>query len=275
MNSLIARLQLLPNPESYWQHRDLILALAKREIRGRYKGSIFGLLWSFITPLLLLSVFTFVFGEIFQARWAGSDRAGGIDFAAAMFAGYLIHLFFSDCIARAPTLILGNVNYVKKVRFPLEILPVVTVISALFHLFTAYLILLALILLSDWSLSWTALWVPVIFLPFILLILGFTWMLSALSVYLRDVGQLIVPILTAMLFLSPVFYPLSSVADRFLPVYQLNPLTLVIEQTRGVLLHAQLPNWGALAIYSVVGVLVMLVGHAFFQSTRRGFADVL
>ena len=275
MNSAITQLQLLPNPGSYWQHRDLILVLTKREIRGRYKGSVFGLLWSFITPLLLLSVFTFVFGEIFQARWAGSDRAGGIDFAAAMFAGYLIHLFFSDCISRAPTLILGNVNYVKKVRFPLEILPVVTVISALFHLFTAYLILLALILLSDWALSWTALWVPIIFLPFILLILGFTWMLSALSVYLRDIGQLIVPILTAMLFLSPVFYPLSSVADRFLPVYQLNPLTQVIEQTRGALLHEQLPNWGALAMYSLVGVLVMLVGHAFFQSTRRGFADVL
>ena len=266
---------LLPNPIEYWRHRGLIITLTKREIRARYKGSIFGLLWSFLTPLLLLSVFTFVFGEIFQARWAGSDRAGGPDFAAAMFAGYLIHLFFSECIGRAPTLILGNVNYVKKVRFPLEILTVVTVISALFHLFAAYIILLGLIMVSDWTLGWTAFWVPVIFMPFLCLVLGFTWMLSALSVYLRDIGQLVVPILTAMLFLSPVFYPLASVSDRFIFIYQINPLTEVIEQTRGVLLHQQLPDWGALAAYTVVALLVMFAGHAFFQSTRRGFADVL
>jgi lipopolysaccharide transport system permease protein len=266
---------LLPLPQDYWQHRGLIITLAKREIRARYKGSVFGLLWSFLTPLLLLSVFTFVFGEIFQARWAGSDRVGGLDFAAAMFAGYLIHLFLSDCIGRAPTLILSNVNYVKKVRFPLEILAVVAVISALFHLLTAYLILLILIIFSGWELGWTALWAPVVLVPFVCLVLGLTWMLSALSVFLRDIGQLIVPLLTAMLFLSPVFYPLSSVAERFLLIYQVNPLTLVIEQMRTVLLHQQSPDWSALGIYMIIGVLVLILGHLFFQVTRRGFADVL
>lgn len=266
---------LLPNPADYWQQRGLIATLAKREIRGRYKGSAFGLLWSFLTPLLLLSVFTFVFGEIFQARWAGSARAGGLDFAAAMFAGYLIHLFFSECIGRAPTLILSNVNYVKKVRFPLEILIVVTVISALFHLFVAYLILLALILFSGWTLGWTALLAPLILTPFVFLVLGFTWAIAALSVFLRDIGQLVVPFLTAMLFLSPVFYPLSTVAERFLLIYQVNPLTLIIEEMRAVLIHQQPPDWGALGAYTLIGLLIMIAGHVFFQFTRRGFADVL
>lgn len=275
MSSHRIHISVWPNLIEYWHHRDLILTLAKREIRGRYKGSVFGLMWSFLSPLLLLSVFTFVFGEIFQARWAGSDRAGGLDFAAAMFAGYLIHLFFSECIGRAPSLILGNVNYVKKVRFPLEVLAVVTVISALFHLLAAYIILLILIFLSGWQMGWTVLLGPVVLLPLILLVLGFTWALSALAVFLRDIEQLIVPILTAMLFLSPVFYPLSSVADRFLVIYQINPLTMIIETMRGVLLHQQLPNWEAFLIYTLISVLVMALGHAFFQMTRRGFADVL
>lgn len=223
----------------------------------------------------MLIIFTFVFGEIFQAKWAGSNQVGGLDFAAALFAGLLIYNFFAECIGNAPSQIVGNVNYVKKVVFPLEILSTVTVITALFHFLAAYSILIGLILLSEWHLSWTAVYIPIIFLPFIGMVLGFSWGISALGVYLRDISQLISPILTAILFLSPVFYPLSSVNRKLVFIYHLNPLTFVIEQIRSVLLHNQQPDWQGLAIFSVLSVLIAVLGYMFFQKTRSGFADIL
>ncbi len=258
-----------------WRHRALVLALSRREIAGRYRGSVFGVFWSFLNPILMLSVFTFVFGEIFQARWAGSQTTGGVDFAAALFAGLLIYNFFAECISKAPSLVLTNSNYVKKVVFPLEILPVVTLLAALFHLLVAYLILTALILFSGWQLGPTALLVPLVMLPFALLVTGFSWFLAALGVYLRDIGQFIAPMITALLFLSPVFYPLSVVSDRLRPIYMANPVTFVIEQVRQLMLHGRLPDWQGLAIYSLVALAVAFGGFYLFQKSRRGFADVL
>jgi lipopolysaccharide transport system permease protein len=258
-----------------WEHRALVLALSRREIAGRYRGSVFGVFWSFLNPILMLSVFTFVFGEIFRARWAGSQTAGGVDFAAALFAGLLIYNFFAECISKAPTLVLSNSNYVKKVVFPLEILPLVTLMAALFHLLVAYLILTVLILFSGWQLGATALLVPLVMLPFALLVTGFSWILAALGVYLRDIGQVIAPMITALLFLSPVFYPLSVVSDRLKPVYLANPVTFVIEQVRNLMLHGQLPDWPGLALYSAISLVVAFGGFYLFQKSRKGFADVL
>jgi lipopolysaccharide transport system permease protein len=258
-----------------WVHRALVLALSRREIAGRYRGSVFGLFWSFLNPILMLSVFTFVFGEIFQARWAGSQTTGGVDFAAALFAGLLIYNFFAECISKAPTLVLTNSNYVKKVVFPLEILPIVTLMAALFHLLVAYLILTVLILFSGWELGATALLVPVVMLPFALLLTGFSWILAALGVYLRDIGQVIAPVITALLFLSPVFYPLSVVSERLRPIYLANPVTFVIEQVRNLMLHGQMPDWQGLALYSAIALAVACGGFYLFQKSRKGFADVL
>ncbi|SDS00378.1 lipopolysaccharide transport system permease protein [Halopseudomonas xinjiangensis] len=261
-----------------WIHRGLIFNLSKREIVGRYRGSFIGIFWSFLTPLLMLVVFTFVFGEIFQARWGARGGGGGqgsLDFAVALFAGLLIFNFFSECISKAPGLVTSSANYVKKVVFPLEILTPVTLIAALFHLLAGYSILFLLMLFSSWEFSWHTLLLPVVFAPFLVLILGLTWGLSALGVYLRDVGQLIAPILTAMMFLSPIFYPLSSVHEKYLWIYQINPLTFIIEQTRAVLLESQIPNWNGYLLYSAVSVVVAFAGFAMFQKTRKGFADVL
>lgn len=258
-----------------WQKRRLIYNLAKREVVGRYRGSFVGIFWSFLTPILLLTVFTFVFGEIFQARWGDRVQSGPLDFAVALFAGLLIFNFFAECIGRAPTLIIANANYVKKVVFPLEVLTLVTLLAALFHLAAGYIILLILMTLSSWEFSWHMLYVPVIFAPFAVLVLGLTWGLSALGVYLRDIGQLISPILTAMMFLSPIFYPLSSVSEKFMWIYEINPLTFVIEQVRAVLLQGVQPNWVGLGYYSLACVLVGYLGFVLFQKTRKGFADVL
>lgn len=258
-----------------WSHRGLIVSLTKREIIGRYKGSALGIFWSLLTPLLMLIVFTVVFGDIFQARWGNSENAGRLDFAAALFTGLLIYNFFSECLSKAPQIVLSQPNYVKKVVFPLEILAVVTVNAALFHLLVAYVILLALVFLSAWSLGSTALLAPLVFLPFFLLVQGLCWLLAALGVYLRDVTQLIAPVLTALLFLSPIFYPLSSVPPRLSWLLMLNPITFIVEQMRAVLLHGQVPDWQGLGVYLLIGVATAWLGLAFFQKTRKGFADVL
>jgi lipopolysaccharide transport system permease protein len=258
-----------------WQKRRLIYNLSKREVVGRYRGSFVGIFWSFLTPILLLSVFTFVFGEIFQARWGERAQSGSLDFAVALFAGLLIFNFFSECMARAPNLIIGNANYVKKVVFPLEVLTVVTMLAALFHLAAGYIILLILMTFSSWEFSWPMLFVPIIFTPFAVMVLGLTWGLSSLGVYLRDIGQLIAPILTATMFLSPIFYPLSGVSEKVMWIYQLNPLTFVIEQIRAVMLQGVQPNWLGLGYYSVASLVVGYAGFVVFQKTRKGFADVL
>lgn len=258
-----------------WTHRALVRALVAREIVGRYKGSVLGVVWSFLTPLLMVLVFTFVFGEIFQARWAGSAHSGGIDFASALFTGLLAYQFLSECLSRAPNLIVANANYVKKVVFPLEILPVVSVIAAVFHLLVAYAILIGLILASHWTLGPTALLAPVVLLPYIALTLGLSWAISALGVYLRDIGQLIQPALTALLFLSPVFYPLSSVPAALQPVYLANPVTYVSETLRGVLLHQTLPDPLTWLVFTGLSLLVAWLGLSLFQTTRKGFADVI
>lgn len=258
-----------------WNHKNLIYALAKREIEGRYKGSYFGVFWSVLTPLLMVSVFTFVFGEIFQSKWAGARSENHLDFAAALFSGLLVYNLFAECTGKAANLITSNPNYVKKIVFPLELLSVVTVLAALFHFLVAYIIVILLVILSSWSLTWTVMLTPFVMAPLLMLVMGLTWAISALGVFLRDIGQIIGPALTALMFLSPIFYPLSSVSARFHWLYQLNPLTLVVEDLRGLLLHEKIPAWQPWLIYSLISATVMVMGFLFFQRTRKGFSDVI
>lgn len=260
-----------------WANRSLIATLTRREVVGRYKGSLFGILWSFINPLLMLSVFTFVFGEIFQAKWSGDGSAhtGHLEFAVALFAGLLQYNLLAECIGKAPYLITNNPNYVKKIVFPLDTLPVVALLAALFHFAIAYVIILVLAALSSWQFHWTVLYTPLIMAPFVVLVLGVTWGLAALGVYLRDVGQLVSPALTAFLFLSPVFYPLSSVSPKLQAIYQLNPLTIVIEQVRGALLFGRAPEWSLYWPHALLSLVIGWLGFFVFQKTRQGFADVI
>lgn len=265
--------------KNLWLQRSLIATLTRREVEGRYKGSIFGSLWSLLTPLMILGVFTFVFGDIFQAKWNSKGNAaqeqGRLDFAAALFIGLLLYNFFAECLSKAPTLITQNPNYVKKIVFPLEVLPITTTLAALFHLCIAYLLVLLLIAFSGWQLTWSAAYAPIIIAPLIIIVLGLSWGLAAIGVYLRDVGQIISPLLTAIMFLSPIFYPLSSVSEKFLPLYLINPLTFTVEQTRNALLHGASPNWYGWLIYSIIALSMAYVGYFLFQKTRHGFSDVI
>lgn len=259
---------------SLWANRQLIARMGQREIIGRYKGSAMGLAWSFITPLFMLAIYTFVFSVVFQARW-GTSEESKTQFAVVLFAGLIVHTLFSDVINRAPQLVLGNVNYVKKVVFPLEILPVVQLLSATFHALVSVVVLIAAQLVFQGSLPITALLLPVVLLPFLLLTLGLAWWLASLGVFVRDVGQTISLITSVMLFMSPVFFPVQSLPPALQPWMHLNPLTFVIEQVREVVVWGRLPDWQGLAVYSLASIATAWLGFAWFQKTRKGFADVL
>ncbi|EGF30877.1 O-antigen export system permease protein RfbD [Oxalobacteraceae bacterium IMCC9480] len=224
----------------------------------------------------MLVVYTFVFSEIFKSRWGG---IGGSDsktqFAVVLFVGIIVLNLFSEMLNRAPNLILSNVNYVKKVVFPIEILPVIAMGAALFHSLVSLGVLLAAFAIFNGYLHWTAVFIPLVLLPLVILALGLSWMLASLGVFLRDVGQTIAIITTVLMFLSPVFYPVTAVPERFRPFLMANPLTFIIEQAREVLIWGHLPNWLGLGAYTLMAVVIAWAGYAWFQKTRKGFADVL
>lgn len=255
-------------------HRNIVFQFTRREVAGRYKGSVLGVFWSLVNPLLLLGVYTFVFGVVFKSRWRPTST-DHFEFAVVMFVGLISHSLLAECINRAPNLIVNNTNLVKRVVFPLHALAWVTVGTALFHLAVASVILVCAVLLWQHTIPVTALLAPVILIPFMLAIVGAVWALMSLGVYLRDIGQLTGLLTSILMFLAPVFYPISSVPPRFQVFIYLNPLTFVIEQLRNVIVWGRGPDWIGLLIYLVIGYLVAWTGLWCFERTRRGFADVL
>lgn len=259
---------------SVWRNRQLLKSLIKREVVGRYRGSVMGMAWSFFNPLFMLTIYTFVFSVVFKARWStGSDSK--VEFALVLFAGLLVFNFFAECIGRAPGLILANVNYVKKVVFPLEVLPWVSVGAALFHLLVSLGVWLLFYLLFFGMPHGTLMLFPFILLPLILMIMGLSWFLASVGVFLRDVGQIIGMVITVLMFLTPIFYPLSAIPQKYHPIIYLNPLTIVVELARGAMIWGQVPHIGLYIGYLCVSLLVAIAGFAWFQKTRKGFADVL
>ena len=269
------RASLLAMTGSLWRNRRLSLQMIRREVVGRYRGSVFGLAWSFFNPIVLLAIYTFVFSEVFRMRWGVNEDESKAQFAVVLFAGIVIYSLFAEVLVRAPTMIVSNVNYVKRVVFPLEILPVIAVGTALFHSVVSLGVLVVAFVLFNGYLHWTVVFAPVILLPFVLLTLGVAWILASLAVFLRDVGQTIGIITMALMFLSPVFYPVTALPERLRPWLMLNPLTFIIEQAREVLIWGHVPKWSGLGLYTLVAVLVCWTGYAWFQKTRTGFADVL
>lgn len=259
---------------SPWRHRELLVAMIKREVLGRYRGSIMGLLWSFLNPLFMLLVYTFVFSVVFKVRWQGGSDSR-IEFALLVFAGLMVFNLFSECIIRAPALITSNVNYVKKVVFPIEILPWVTMGSVFFHMLVSLMVWLVFYVVFFGLPPLTSLLFPLVLLPLLLFTLGLSWLLASLGVYLRDVSQVMGVLMSALMFLSAIFYPVSALPPTYQTLLYFNPLTLVIEEARDVLFWGVVPNipvWiGAL----VAAIATAWLGFIWFQKTRKGFADVL
>ena len=261
-------------PGSIVEHRFVIGQLAKRAILGRYRGTVLGLLWSLVTPLLLLAVYTFVFGTILQVRWV-SQSGGNAEFAAILFSGMLVHGILAECLTQASTLIVANPQYVKKVVFPLEALPWVTVISAFFQGVISTGILLAYLFFVQGGIPWTAVLfpIPLFILAFVCIAAG--WLISATAVYLKDIAQMMGLLSTVLFFMAPILYPKTALPVEFQNLLYLNPLTYIIEQFRAVVLWGELPNWNGLALYGIASVAVAWMSLAWFQKTRKGFADVL
>lgn len=258
-----------------WQRRQLLLQLARRDAFGRYKHSVFGVLWTLLTPILILAVYTFVFSEVFKASWGPRPQGSKLEFAVILFAGLSVFNLFAETVNRAPMLIVSNATLVKKVVFPLDILPVVSLLSALVPFILAVAVLLAFESVVFGRIPLTALLLPVVIAPLALLVLGVSWFLSALGVYVRDVAQTVSIVVTALLFLSPVFFPASALPGEWRFLLAFNPLAVPIEQARGVLIWGEIPEWSIWFTNLGVAVAIAWLGYAWFQLTRKGFADVL
>jgi lipopolysaccharide transport system permease protein len=259
---------------SFLTHRKLIMSLTRRDITARYKGSMLGIAWLIVQPLAMLLVYTLVFSVVFKARWVGGSDSK-TEFALILFAGLLVFNFFAESLTRAPSLVVGNTSYVKKVVFPLEILAFVNMGTALFY---------ALVSLAIWTVFYlallglpplTAFALPLVLLPLAMLILGMSWLLSSLGVYVRDIVHIMGLAVTLLLFLSPIFYPISALPPLFQQLIHLNPLSFVIEQSRNLLIWGKLPQLLPLSIYWLACSALMWLGFVWFQKTRKGFADVL
>ena len=256
-----------------WRHRDLVWQLTKREVLGRYRGASFGLAWSIITPFMMLAIYSFAFGTVMRGRWPGADE--NTSFPLILFAGLIVHAFFAECLTRAPTLVTSHPNFVKRVIFPLELLPWPMVLSATFHLMMNLVVFCILRYAMDGQFTPGALWFPVVMFPLAVLCMGIVWALAALGVYLRDLGQVVGLIATATLFLSSAVTPVQIVSPNLRWVIELNPITFIIDQAREVLLWNGSPDWSGLSLYLAVSLVFAWAGWAWFQFTRKGFADVI
>lgn len=258
-----------------WKQRELIVRLAQREILARYRGSLVGWGWTLLNPLLMLAIYTFVFSTIFKARWESSQDLGSAGFALNIFAGMVVFGLFAECANKAPALITSNSNYVTKVRFPLEALGCSTILSALFHASTSLAILMVFRIVVIGSFPWSSLLLPIVWLPYLLLTLAATWLVSAMGVYLRDLNQFMVVATSALTFMSAVFYPISALPKALIPIFRLNPVANWVEQTRSLLILDQLPNAIGLTVEIVAAALICELCLQLFQKASRGFADVL
>jgi lipopolysaccharide transport system permease protein len=256
-------------------HYPLLKQLIWRDVASKYRGTALGMLWSLLTPLLMLAIYTFIFSVVFQTRWPMAEAQPKGQFALILFLGLMIHALAAEVLLRAPSAITAQVNYVKKVVFPLQILPLVPLGSALFGFSLSVLILLAAMEVIMGSIPLTALWLPVVLLPYVIALMGAAWMLGSLGVFLRDIGQMMGLVVSILLFLSPIFYPPEALPEAYRPLLSLNPLTVIITQARAVVLWGELPNFVALGMYGICASVFAAFGYAWFMKTRKGFADVL
>lgn len=260
---------------SFARNRELISQLTWREVVSRYRGSWAGLAWSFFNPLIMLVIYTFVFTTIFKARWGAGGDASQADFALILFVGIIVHGMLAECILKAPGLVTSNASYVKKVMFPLEILPWPIAGSAMFHAMVSFAVLLLAQAVFGQGVFWTASLFPIVVAPLLVVGMGVMWMIASTAVYVRDLAMITGLLVTALMFLAPVFYPASALPETYRWIILWNPLTFIIEQGRQVLIVGRTPDWIGLGIYLCVAVFFAWLGYMWFQRTRRGFADVL
>jgi lipopolysaccharide transport system permease protein len=254
---------------------DLIRQLTKRDVLSRYRGSFLGIFWSLLRPLFMLAVYTVVFGYIFESKLGNHANESKLDFTLALFCGLVLFDFFAECLSRAPTLVLSNANYVTKVVFPLEILSVSATAAAFTHLLISLLPLFIGLWVAHGSIPLTALYLPLILLPLVLLCLGLSWFLSSLGVFIRDINAAVPVVMIIIMYASAIFYSIAKVPPNLLPIVLYNPLAMVIDQARNAVLWGIAPMWGRYLIALLACFIGMILGYAFFMRTKAAFADVI
>lgn len=260
--------------KTLYKNSYLLKQLVKKDIKQRYQGSVLGILWSFIVPILMLIIYTFIFSEVFQAKW-DIDTSDKYQFALVLFCGLCVFNLVGEVMNRSTVLIASNTNYVKKVIFPLEIFPVVITLSSLFTCLISFVILIVAKLILYHNVSSTLYLIIPMFVPLIILAVGLGLFISAVSVYLKDVGNAISVIVTVLMYLSPVFFPLSAVPESFRGVCEVNPMTYIIENFRNVVLYGEMINWKYYGISCLVALAFYFIGKVVFMRAKEGFADVL
>ncbi|RLC09737.1 MAG: ABC transporter permease [Deltaproteobacteria bacterium] len=258
-----------------WQYRDLIRQLAWREVVGRYKGSYLGLGWSFIQPIIMLCVYTYVFSTIFKAKWGVEPNEDITAFGLALFMGLITFTAFSEVFNLAPSLILANESYVKKVVFPLEILVVVIFLSAMTNAAFSLAALLTGFLFVHHFIHWTVVMLPLVWLPMMLFTLGCGYLLASLGVFVRDLKATIGILSPMLFFLTPIFYPIKAVPERFRLISHLNPIAIFVEDSRRVVLWGLYPDWPWYFAGLTLSVLTLSLGFVWFMKTKKAFADVM
>lgn len=253
------------------KRRQLIWQFTVREIQGRYRGSYLGVFWALVTPLLTLAVYTFVFGVAVKGP-ASHNPAGIMDFALRLFSGLVAYSVFAECAAQAPSLISGNPNFVKKVVFPLEVLPVSVVGSALIHSLLSLSLILVSLLVTTHRLHWTLVMLPLAYVPLIGFSLAAGWFLSSLGVFIRDIGNIVGVAVHLLFFMTPIAYPPESLPRI---IVLLNPFATIVDTFKRVVNFGQAPDWLPLGIVSAVSFVAALLGYMWFMKIKRAFADVI
>jgi lipopolysaccharide transport system permease protein len=272
---LLSLLNPLASVADAWRNRELIWQLSITQGTSRYRGSVLGILWSFLIPLVMIVAYTFVFSMVFRARWRAAESESPLEFGVALYCGLILFNVFAEVVGQCPHLIRANTNYVKRIAFPLQILPIVTLNASLLHAFINAFVLLAVVVLVQGGVATTAIFAPIALLPLLPFTLGIAWLVASLSVYVRDLGHAMQLILQLLFFTTPIFYPLSIVPEPIRTWMSYSPLAVSVETARNALLFGQMPNGTLLEITTAGAVVVMLLGYAFFMKTKRGFADVL
>lgn len=267
--------RFLPFAADLWTHRELLWQFTLRNVELRHKGSHLGLIWSFLSPLLMLALYVLVFGYIFGGSFGVLPHETRVDYGLGIFFGLTLFHFVAEVLGSSPGIIVGNPNFVKKVVFPLEILPAANVLGAVFHMLISLALLLIGIVALGPGLATTALWLPVILLPVILLLLGVSWFFSALGVFFRDVGQIMQFVTMTLMFSSAVFYSAHKIPPAAWTWMRFNPVLLAIELARDAALWGRPINGNHLIYLYAVGLAGCYLGHAAFRKMKPAFADVL
>lgn len=255
------------------KHRELIWSFIKRELIGRYRGSYMGFFWSFVNPLFLLIIYTIIFSKILQVRFGGSTSPAL--YGVYLLCGMVPWFAFSETVAQSATLVRGHINLVKKTIFPLEILSVVSTLTSFIHSLFSIGVLFATIIIIEKGIPPTVIFLPLVMTVQILFTMGLSWFLASLGVFILDIAEIIRLLLIPWMFLTPIFYPVAMIPERFRGVMVLNPMAVIVNNYRLVLLEGHSPEWGSLLLVTLFSVILAIVGYLWFMKTKKAFADVI